>query len=167
MKRKPRNASDGVFAGGMGLDIAFQGVIITLLVLASFFAGVYFDMGYIDIADMIAGNADAEGVTMAFITLSMVEIFHSFNMRSRRASIFSMKSRTSGCGAPLPSRWCDRRSRRGRLPGRGLRLHAAARPRAADRSWPASPDHPDHGGLQGHHAQGREGRVNPSLLACT
>lgn len=91
MKRKPRNASDGVFAGGMGLDIAFQGVIITLLVLASFFAGVYFDMGYIDIADMIAGNADAEGVTMAFITLSMVEIFHSFNMRSRRASIFTMK----------------------------------------------------------------------------
>lgn len=91
MKRKPRNASDGVFAGGMGLDIAFQGVIITLLVLASFFAGVYFDMGYIDVADMIAGNADAEGVTMAFITLSMVEIFHSFNMRSRRASIFSMK----------------------------------------------------------------------------
>ena len=91
MKRKPRNASDGVFAGGMGLDIAFQGVIITLLVLVSFFAGVYFDMGYIDIADMIAGNADAEGVTMAFITLSMVEIFHSFNMRSRRASIFSMK----------------------------------------------------------------------------
>ena len=90
MKRKPRNASDGVFAGGMGLDIAFQGIIITLLVLASFFAGVYFDMGYIDIADMIAGTADAEGVTMAFITLSMVEIFHSFNMRSRRASIFSM-----------------------------------------------------------------------------
>ena len=91
MKRKPRNASDGVFAGGMGLDIAFQGIIITLLVLASFFAGVYFDMGYIDIADMIAGTADAEGVTMAFITLSMVEIFHSFNMRSRRASIFTMK----------------------------------------------------------------------------
>lgn len=91
MKRKPRKASDGVFAGGMGVDIAFQGVIITLLVLASFFAGVYFDMGYIDIADMIAGTADAEGVTMAFITLSMVEIFHSFNMRSRRASIFSMK----------------------------------------------------------------------------
>ena len=28
---------------------------------------------------------------MAFITLSMVEIFHCFNMRSRRASLFSMK----------------------------------------------------------------------------
>ena len=28
---------------------------------------------------------------MAFITLNMVEIFHCFNMRSRRASIFHMK----------------------------------------------------------------------------
>ncbi len=92
MKRKPRNASDGVFAGGMGLDIAFQGVIITLLVLASFFTGMYFHNGAIDIAMLLDGVPDAEGVTMAFITLSMVEIFHSFNMRSRRASIFSMKT---------------------------------------------------------------------------
>ena len=91
MKRKPRKASDGVFAGGMGVDILFQGVVITILVLASFFVGVYLDMGYINIADMIAGTADEEGVTMAFITLSMVEIFHCFNMRSRRASLFSMK----------------------------------------------------------------------------
>ena len=91
MKRKPRKASDGVFAGGMGVDIAFQGVIITLLVLASFFAGMYFHNGAIDFADLIDGIPDPEGVTMSFITLSMVEIFHSFNMRSRRASIFSMK----------------------------------------------------------------------------
>ena len=91
MKRKPRKASDGVFAGGMGVDILFQGVVITILALASFFVGVYLDMGYINIADMIAGTADEEGVTMAFITLSMVEIFHCFNMRSRRQSLFSMK----------------------------------------------------------------------------
>ncbi|QWT17470.1 cation-translocating P-type ATPase [Collinsella sp. zg1085] len=91
MKRKPRNASDGVFADGMGLDCVVQGLVITALVLLSFFVGVYFDMGYIHIADMIAGGADKEGVTMAFITLSLVEIFHCFNMRSRRASILSMK----------------------------------------------------------------------------
>ena len=91
MKRKPRNAKDGVFAGHMGLDCVVQGLIITALVLASFFVGVYFDMGYIHIADMIAGNADEEGVMMAFITLNMVEIFHCFNMRSRRASLFTMK----------------------------------------------------------------------------
>ena len=91
MKRKPRNASDGVFAGHMGLDCIVQGLMITVLVLASFFAGVYFDMGTIDIANMMAGSADEEGVMMAFITLNMVEIFHCFNMRSRRASIFHMK----------------------------------------------------------------------------
>lgn len=92
MKRKPRKASDGVFAGGMGIDIAFQGVIITILVLASFFAGMYFHNGAIELSMLTDGIADPEGVTMAFITLSMVEIFHSFNMRSRRASIFSMKA---------------------------------------------------------------------------
>lgn len=92
MKRKPRRASDGVFAGGMGIDIAFQGVIITILVLASFFAGMYFHNGAIELSMLTDGIADPEGVTMAFITLSMVEIFHSFNMRSRRASIFSMKT---------------------------------------------------------------------------
>ena len=91
MKRKPRNAKDGVFAGHMGLDCIVQGLVITALVLASFFVGVYFDMGYINIADMIAGSADEEGVMMAFITLNMVEIFHCFNMRSRRASLFTMK----------------------------------------------------------------------------
>ena len=92
MKRKPRKASDGVFAGGMGIDIAFQGVIITILVLASFFAGMYFHNGAIELSMLTDGIADPEGVTMAFITLSMVEIFPSFNMRSRRASIFSMKT---------------------------------------------------------------------------
>ena len=92
MKRKPRAASDGVFAGGMGVDCLVQGIIITLLVIASFFAGVYLhNDGSISMAMLTDGIADPEGVTMAFITLSMVEIFHCFNMRSRRASLFSMK----------------------------------------------------------------------------
>ena len=91
MKRKPRNASDGVFAGGMGVDIVFQGIVITVLVLASFFAGMYFHNGSIDMTQLLDGVPDPEGVTMSFITLSMVEIFHSFNMRSRRASLFSLK----------------------------------------------------------------------------
>ena len=91
MKRKPRKASDGVFAGGMAIDIVFQGIIITLLVLASFFAGMYFHNGSIDMVALLDGIPDSEGVTMSFITLSMVEIFHCFNMRSRRQSLFAMK----------------------------------------------------------------------------
>ena len=31
------------------------------------------------------------GITMAFLTMSMAEIFHSLNMRSQRGSIFSLK----------------------------------------------------------------------------
>ena len=32
----------------------------------------------------------AHGMTMAFLTMSMAEIFHSFNMRSQRGSIFKL-----------------------------------------------------------------------------
>lgn len=31
-----------------------------------------------------------DGVTMAFLTMSMAEIFHSLNMRSQRGSIFTL-----------------------------------------------------------------------------
>ena len=34
----------------------------------------------------------ADGVTMAFLTLSFAEIFHSFNMRSQRGSIFKISN---------------------------------------------------------------------------
>ena len=97
MKRKPRNATDGVFAGNMGLDTVVQGIIIAALVLISFFCGVYYGLGTIDLGVLVdslnnaQSMADEEGVMMAFITLNMVEIFHCFNMRSRRASIFHMK----------------------------------------------------------------------------
>lgn len=92
MERKPRSSKDGIFAGHMGIDCIIQGMMITILVLISFFVGIYLDMGYIDIQQMIAGNADLEGVMMAFITLTSVEIFHSINMRSRRESIFRIKT---------------------------------------------------------------------------
>ena len=91
MKRKPRKASDGVFAGNMGVDTVVQGLIITVLVLASFFTGMYLHNGGIELARLVDGVPDPEGVTMAFITLNMVEIFHCFNMRSRRASLLTMK----------------------------------------------------------------------------
>ena len=93
MQRKPRSASDGVFAGHMGLDCIVQGVIITVLVLASFFSGIYMFTGTIDFGALAAGmvsDVDEKGVMMAFITLNMVEIFHCFNMRSRRLSLFQM-----------------------------------------------------------------------------
>ena len=89
MKRKPRESTDGIFAGGLGIDCVFQGIIIGILTLVSYMIGFHFDTGSISIAAL--ATTSAEGITMAFLTLSMVEMFHSFNMRSRRGSVFSMK----------------------------------------------------------------------------
>ena len=86
MQQPPRDSKDGIFAGGMGFDIGFQGLIISVLTLASYFIGHYMESGVWEIANSM------DGMTMAFLTLSMVEIFHSFNMRSRRGSIFKMNN---------------------------------------------------------------------------
>ncbi len=86
MERKPRNAKAGIFSGGMGIDIAYQGLMVSALVLLSFFVGNYMETGVWEITDSPAGT------TMAFLTMSMAEIFHSFNMRSQRGSIFRLKS---------------------------------------------------------------------------
>ena len=93
MKRKPRNPKDGIFAGGVGFGCVVQGSIIALLTLVSYFIGHYYEYGTFDISQVIANpEAGVEGMTMAFLTLSMVEMFHSFNMRSLRSSIFKLTS---------------------------------------------------------------------------
>ncbi|MBQ6693136.1 MAG: cation-transporting P-type ATPase, partial [Clostridia bacterium] len=86
MQRKPRSTKDGIFSGGLGFDVAYQGVMVTLLTLAAYFIGHYIESGVWEIAE------SADGMTMAFLTKSMAEIFHSFNLRSQRGSIFSLKS---------------------------------------------------------------------------
>ncbi len=86
MRRKPRNPKEGIFSGGLGFDVVFQGIIVATLTLTSFFVGHYIEFGNFEI-----GNS-AVGTTMAFLTLSLVEIIHSFNMRSRRKSVFALKS---------------------------------------------------------------------------
>ena len=87
MRRMPRDAKAGIFAGGMGVDIAYQGVMVSALTLLSFFIGHYLEAGVWEIP-----AASAHGTTMAFLTMSMAEIFHSLNMRSQRGSIFTMGS---------------------------------------------------------------------------
>ncbi|MBR5595954.1 MAG: calcium-translocating P-type ATPase, PMCA-type [Lachnospiraceae bacterium] len=87
MRRKPRNAKAGIFADGMGFDIGYQGLLVTVLVMTSYFIGHYMESGVWEIAN------SQDGMTMAFLTMSMAEIFHSFNMRSQRESIFKLGSR--------------------------------------------------------------------------
>ncbi len=86
MRRKPRDAKAGIFANGMGFDIAYQGALVSVLVLASYFIGHFIESGTWAIEN------SADGTTMAFLTMSMAEIFHSLNMRSLRGSVFTLGS---------------------------------------------------------------------------
>ena len=86
MQRPPRKASDGIFANGLGFDVAYQGAMVTVLVLAAYFIGHFMESGVWEITQ------SADGMTMAFLTMGMAEIFHSFNMRSQRGSVFKLHS---------------------------------------------------------------------------
>jgi Ca2+-transporting ATPase len=84
MQKPPRDPKKGIFANRLGVRIIYQGVIIAALTLISFLIGY-------------ANNASQElrqitAMTMAFLTLSLCEIFHSLNLRSSINSLFAVKS---------------------------------------------------------------------------
>jgi len=75
MKRSPRSKDENFFAGGLGIDICWQGILIGGLTLISY----------------LIGNGDTHeiGMTMAFLTMSTSELFHSFSVKSTEHSVFS------------------------------------------------------------------------------
>ena len=86
MKRPPRSSKDGLFAGGMGVKCAIQGTALALITIVSYIVGEIFENGAFTFA------TSQDGMTMAFLSLSMAELFHSFNMRSLDKSLL----RTTG-----------------------------------------------------------------------
>lgn len=78
MARPPRGQKEGIFSGGVGFDIIYQGIFVSLLTLASYV-----------IVDIWHDHEVA--MTAAFLTMSMCEIFHAYNMRSQKQSIFTLK----------------------------------------------------------------------------
>ena len=90
MRRRPRDAKAGIFAGGMGIDVAYQGLVVSILTIAAYFIGHFMESGVWEIP---MGGVSPDGTTMAFITMSMAEIAHSLNMRSQRGSIFKLRTK--------------------------------------------------------------------------
>ena len=75
MKRSPAKKGESVFAGGMGYSILVEGCLIGSLSLLAFTIGrLFFDTAP---ANPIVGR------TMAFAVLSLAQVAHTFNMRSR------------------------------------------------------------------------------------
>ncbi len=91
MSRPPRDKHEGIFAGGLGIDVAYQGIMVGILTLVAFFLGHLMGEGATDYWTTLMDGGSPDGMTMAFLTMSMAEIFHSYNMRSERGSIFTVK----------------------------------------------------------------------------
>ena len=91
MRRPPRDSRDGIFAGGLGFDVVYQGILVTIITLAAYLIGASFEFGGDWFAALRAAGESGHGMTMAFLTMSMCEIFHSFNLRSQRKSVFTLK----------------------------------------------------------------------------
>ncbi|MBE6887416.1 MAG: cation-translocating P-type ATPase [Ruminococcaceae bacterium] len=85
MARPPRESKSGIFSDGLGTDVIYQGVMVAILTIVAYFTGHYIESGVWEIAN------SPDGMTMAFLTMSMAEIFHGYNMRSRRKSLFQLK----------------------------------------------------------------------------
>ena len=77
MHKRPKNPKKGLFSDGLSSKIFFEGIMIGLLTLFSFSLGCR--MFNLEV-----------GRTMAFISLSMLELVHSFNIRNDEASIFEI-----------------------------------------------------------------------------
>ena len=76
MERKPRNSKESIFAGGLWYRIITEGIMIGSLTLFAFALGnKYYGVGV--------------GRTMAFVSLGMLELVHSFNIKSEE-SIFKI-----------------------------------------------------------------------------
>ena len=92
MNRPPRDSKDGIFSGGLGFDVVYQGILVTLITIAAYLIGAFFEFGAGWFETLRAAGESGHGMTMAFLSMSMCEIFHSFNLRSQRKSVFSLKT---------------------------------------------------------------------------
>ncbi|MEL7564858.1 MAG: calcium-translocating P-type ATPase, SERCA-type [Dehalobacterium sp.] len=78
MSHSPRSPKEGVFAGGVGSNIIIHGAVIGLLSLASFWVALRW------------GRTIEEAHTMAFLTMALSQLAHSFNVRSLNQSLFKV-----------------------------------------------------------------------------
>ena len=82
MSRPPRKKSEGIFSRGLGVNVVVHGLFVAAITLATYFIGSHLSS---------EGLQSEQGMTMAFVAMSMTEIFHAFNARSMDGSIFRLK----------------------------------------------------------------------------
>ena len=99
MKRSPRNPKESFFSEGAGMRAVIGGTLIGLLTLAAFYIGIsetgmIGNLGQLEamakVGNEAAKHALTQGRTMAFIVLTVSQLFYSLTMRNSQKTIFKI-----------------------------------------------------------------------------
>ena len=99
MKRQPRNPKESFFSEGAGMRAVIGGTLIGLLTLAAFYIGInetgmIGNLGQLEAmaknGNEAAKHALTQGRTMAFIVLTVSQLFYSLTMRNSQKTIFEI-----------------------------------------------------------------------------
>lgn len=82
MDTPPRDAGESLFSRAFAIRLAWQGLMVGGLTLTAYFLG--------RAVMPIAGLADQTANTMAFATLTLSQLFHAYDVRSEKKSLFSI-----------------------------------------------------------------------------
>ena len=88
MDRKPKPKNEGIFAHGLGIRVAIQGVMFALLTLTAFWVGTGLEL--VHMFDGVLLDEAHEwnligGQTLAFMVLALCQIVQAYNMRSEHS----------------------------------------------------------------------------------
>ena len=81
MNNPPRKSGSSLFAGHTGKNIIVQGLCQTVLTMLSYALGGWVLGG--------EGFCEEVAMTMAFVTLSLIQLLHAYNSRSQKHSLFT------------------------------------------------------------------------------
>ena len=87
MKRKPRLTTDGIFSHGAGADMVWQGIYLSVIEIAAYVLGFFFEKG--SFTGFFNGETCPNAMAMAFLVVNFAEMMCAINMRSQTGSIFS------------------------------------------------------------------------------
>ncbi|WP_026748473.1 cation-translocating P-type ATPase [Leptotrichia trevisanii] len=99
MKRSPRNPKESFFSEGAGVRAVIGGTLIGLLTLVAFYLGIsetgmIGNLGQLEAlakaGNVAAKHALTQGRTMAFIVLTVSQLFYSLTMRNSQKTIFEI-----------------------------------------------------------------------------
>ena len=95
MQRKPRSSDESLFSGGSGVYVLIQGIFMGLVIIFAYLFGERLEKG------RWAFTASADGMTMAFLTCNLVEMFRAFASRSLTGSMLRMKKQNGWLWAAM------------------------------------------------------------------